>query len=182
MTDETFGPILPIVTYKTINEVLANINTREKPLALYYFGKNSQSNENLIRLRDETSSGAFIVNELCLHMSNSYLPFGGVGGSGYGRIHGKEGFNQCSNLKSVLYKSPINMYPFTAAFPPYTPEKQKVIRFLASKLDLTQAQLGKRFVWFLVALWIFWLIATKRITMKKIRTAKNMAKMMFQMM
>ena len=92
MADEVFGPILSVLTYKNWDEVVAHINSRDKPLAVYYFGKNNNNN-NMQRLRDETSSGAFLVNEAGFHMSNSYLPFGGVGASGYGRFHGKEGFD-----------------------------------------------------------------------------------------
>ena len=64
MTDETFGPILPVITYKNLDEAISIINSREKPLAIYYFGKNSSFNKNLTRVRNETSSGAFVVNEI----------------------------------------------------------------------------------------------------------------------
>ena len=120
MTDETFGPILPVITYKNLDEAISIINSREKPLAIYYFGKNSSFNKNLTRVRNETSSGAFVVNEIASQFLFQDLPFGGVGASGYGRCHGKEGFLQCSNQKSCVFKTPLNFWPFTVTIPPFT--------------------------------------------------------------
>ena len=135
MKEEIFGPILPVLTYKTMQEAVDTINSMDKPLGIYYFGKNSYSNKNLKKLRDETSSGAFLVNEIAMHFFNADTPFGGVGGSGYGRCHGKEGFMQCSNQKSVIYKSPMNFWPFTVTIPPFTSDKQRMIRFLMTTMD-----------------------------------------------
>lgn len=104
MKEEIFGPILPIITYNTIEDAIKFINDRDKPLAIYYFGSNSNSNKNLIKVQNSTSSGSFVVNEVITQMLNPYLPFGGVGASGYGRLHGKQGFDECSNLKSILRK------------------------------------------------------------------------------
>ena len=70
MNDETFGPILSIYTYKNIDEAIKFINSKPKPLAVYYFGTNSNRNENMMRLTRETSSGAFVVNETCMQMFN----------------------------------------------------------------------------------------------------------------
>lgn len=80
-------------------------------MAVYYFGKAS-GNKNKERLMDETSSGAFLVNEVMLQMVNHEFGFGGVGGSGYGRYGGYEGFKQWSNPKSVMIKPAMNMYPY----------------------------------------------------------------------
>ncbi len=121
MKDEIFGPILPVFTYKNIGEAIEFVNKLEKPLAVYYFGRNSWSNPNLMRVKEETSSGAFLVNDIAVHFLNADTPFGGVGGSGYGRCHGKEGFLQSSNTKSVMVKTPLNIWPFTVIHPPYTP-------------------------------------------------------------
>jgi aldehyde dehydrogenase (NAD+) len=71
-------------------------------------------------------------------MFNTFLPFGGVGDSGYGRLHGKEGFDGCSNKKSVMRKAPLKFYPFNVIFAPYTEDKQSMIRLLATKLDYSQ--------------------------------------------
>ena len=123
MKEEIFGPILPVFTYKNIDEAITFIKKLDKPLAVYYFGKNSWGNPNLMKLKNETSSGAFLVNDMAVHFLNADTPFGGVGASGYGRCHGKEGFLQCSNTKSVMVKTPINAWPFTVIHPPYTPDK-----------------------------------------------------------
>ena len=123
MKHETFGPILNVFTYKKFDDAVKFINARPKPLAVYYFGNNSSGNQNMQRLISETSSGAFACNEITLQMLNSELPFGGVGQSGYGRLKGKAGFDQCSNKKSILHKTPLTFYPFTVIFPPFTADK-----------------------------------------------------------
>lgn len=92
MKEEIFGPILPVFTYKNIGEAIEFIGKLDKPLAVYYFGKNSMSNPNLVRVKNETTSGAFLVNDIAIHFLNADTPFGGVGASGYGRCHGYEGF------------------------------------------------------------------------------------------
>jgi len=135
MAEETFGPILSVFTFKKFDETIQLINSKPKALAVYYFGSNSNSNENMTRLLKETSSGAFVVNDCVKQMFNQDLPFGGVGESGYGRLHGQEGFNGCSNLKSVLRKNVLKFYPFTINFAPYTEDKQSMIRLLAGKVD-----------------------------------------------
>jgi acyl-CoA reductase-like NAD-dependent aldehyde dehydrogenase len=117
MSEEIFGPILPLFSYSNINEVIKEINARPKPLSLYLFSENSK---NIHKVRDETSSGSFVVNEAVLQMANNYLPFGGVGKSGYGRYHGKSGFVAFSNAKSVCETKAFNPYPISCRFPPYT--------------------------------------------------------------
>ena len=77
MKEEIFGPILPVVTYRSFNEAVEIINSKEKPLVVYYFGK--QNSANYKRLEFETSSGALVTNEANFHGINSFLPFGGVG-------------------------------------------------------------------------------------------------------
>ncbi len=124
MQEEIFGPLLPIITYNTIEDAIKYINEREKPLAIYYFGSNSNRNANLIKVQNQTSSGAFVVNEVLMQMLNPYLPFGGVGASGYGRCHGKQGFIECSNLKSVMKKHPLPFWPFNKTLPPYKDPSQ----------------------------------------------------------
>jgi acyl-CoA reductase-like NAD-dependent aldehyde dehydrogenase len=91
MQEEIFGPILPIISFRAIDETIKIINEKDKPLAVYYFGKRN-SNVNRDRLMNETSSGAFVQNEVMLQMVNHAFGFGGVGGSGYGRYGGYEGF------------------------------------------------------------------------------------------
>lgn len=89
MQDEIFGPIFPVLFYKTFDEAITFVNERPKPLALYYFGENSIHKQRLV---NETSSGNLSFNECVMHYINHTLPFGGVGTSGYGSIHGKLGF------------------------------------------------------------------------------------------
>ena len=123
---------------KNIQETIDFITKMDKPLAVYYFGKNSWSNKNLMRVKEETSSGAFVVNDIAIHFLNASTPFGGVGASGYGRCHGREGFMQCSNTKSIMVKTPAPFWPFNIVNPPYTPANQRMIQLLARQLDYTQ--------------------------------------------
>jgi len=102
MKEEIFGPVLPIVPYKRIDDVINHINSKDKPLAIYYFG--DTSNENCQLLREQTSSGGFVCNEVINQVGSHTLGFGGVGASGYGRYGGFEGFKAFSNRKAVLVK------------------------------------------------------------------------------
>ena len=179
MAEETFGPILSVFHYKKFDEAIKLINSKPKPLAVYYFGINSNKNENMMRLLQETSSGAFVVNECVKQMFNQDLPFGGVGDSGYGRLHGKEGFNGCSNLKSVLRKHVLKFYPFTINFAPYTDDKQKMIRLLAGKVDYMQSELKSKAIKAFVVLFLLWLIVTKRLTLAKLKKLWRMLKLAF---
>ena len=129
MQEEIFGPIVPIITFKTIDDVIEIINSKDKPLALYYFGK-CYSNPNYQRIMNETSSGAFVVNEAIVHIVNHGFGFGGVGPSGYGRYGGYDGFKQWSNPKSVMIKPTLNVYPYTQMVPPFVGSKQTLIRQL----------------------------------------------------
>lgn len=110
MQEEIFGPLLPIVTYKHIDEAIAYANDREAPLDVYYFGH--KTGPNRFKVQDQIPSGALVVNETIYQVINSDLPFGGVGHSGYGRYHGKAGFVQFSNPKSMLVRPPLDFYPF----------------------------------------------------------------------
>ncbi|MGF1512147.1 MAG: aldehyde dehydrogenase [Elainellaceae cyanobacterium] len=101
MQAEIFGPLLPVLTYRTLEDAIAQINARPKPLALYLF-TNSQAVEKTVL--SSTSSGSACVNEVFLQAAIWALPFGGVGHSGSGSSHGKAGFETFSHLKSVLKK------------------------------------------------------------------------------
>lgn len=125
MQEEIFGPILPIQTFKNLDDAVEQINNREKPLALYIFSKNKK---NTTKILAETNSGGVSINETLLHLINPYLPFGGVNNSGIGKSHGKWGFIDFSNEKSVLKQN----LPFGAASlmkPPYTKFTKKLIDF-----------------------------------------------------
>lgn len=98
MREEIFGPILPALTFKKIDEALDYINSHEKPLAFYYFGKNKHAKDIL----NKTTSGGACINDTLMHIANHKLPFGGVGNSGTGKYHGKRSFLAFSNQRPVV--------------------------------------------------------------------------------
>ncbi|MGQ2967992.1 MAG: coniferyl aldehyde dehydrogenase [Allorhizobium sp.] len=114
MQEEIFGPILPIVPYDTLDEAIAYINHRDRPLALYWFGDDTQAQE---RVLSGTIAGGVTVNDTILHLAQDDLPFGGVGASGYGAYHGEAGFLALSKEKPVLKQSAISGVKFL--YPPY---------------------------------------------------------------
>ena len=114
MQEEIFGPVLPMIGYNSIDEAIAFINARPKPLALYLFSNSSGLQR---RFERETSSGAMVVNDLIMQAALSDLPFGGVGNSGMGSYHGENGFETFSHFKSVLKRSLLLDIPFR--YPPY---------------------------------------------------------------
>ena len=123
MNDEIFGPILPILSFTDLQEVIGFVNARPKPLALYIFANSDNVVDEVI---SQTSSGGVCVNHSLLHYGVSDLGFGGVGDSGIGRYHGKSGFDQFSNMKSVLKK---RFKPeLSLLYPPYTEKKEKIYR------------------------------------------------------
>lgn len=99
MQEEIFGPILPILEFEDLDEAIAKVNARPKPLALYYFGNSSDRQAAVI---NKTSSGGACINDLISHLLNPNLPFGGVGESGMGSYHGKGSFDVFTHEKSVL--------------------------------------------------------------------------------
>lgn len=114
MSEEIFGPILPVLTYESIDEVLSFISNRERPLALYLFSNDRSLKK---KVEDEISCGAIVVNDLLVHFSNPHLPFGGVGHSGMGASHGKHGFMSFTHLKPVVIGSPFFINKLF--YPPY---------------------------------------------------------------
>ncbi|MDL2228023.1 aldehyde dehydrogenase [Bacteroidales bacterium OttesenSCG-928-K03] len=98
MKEEIFGPILPVLTFENINDVLEYVNNHEKPLAFYYFGKNKKAWEIL----DKSTSGGACINDTLMHFTNDNLPFGGVGNSGMGKYHGFESFKAFSNMRGIV--------------------------------------------------------------------------------
>lgn len=99
MQEEIFGPILPILTYDTLEDAIAQVNARPKPLALYFFSQDRDRQEQILRT---TSSGGVCINDTVMQVGVNALPFGGVGESGMGSYHGKASFNTFSHFKSVL--------------------------------------------------------------------------------
>lgn len=106
MQDEIFGPLLPIVTYNTLNDAIDFINARPRPLALYLFSHDSSEQDKVLK---NTHAGGVTINDTLTHVAQDDMPFGGVGDSGIGAYHGKEGFISLSHAKSVHKKGRINM-------------------------------------------------------------------------
>ncbi|PID94091.1 MAG: aldehyde dehydrogenase [Bacteroidetes bacterium] len=114
MQEEIFGPLLPVLSFEHMDEVLQYINKHEKPLAFYYFGKNKKAKEVLYK----STSGGACVNDTLMHITNHHLPFGGVGNSGMGKYHGKDSFLAFSNRRAVVTTPtqldlPLKYVPFT---------------------------------------------------------------------
>jgi coniferyl-aldehyde dehydrogenase len=128
MQEEIFGPILPVLTYRDLEEALRYVNDRPHPLALYYFDYNSSRIDRVLR---STVSGGVTVNDVIYHIAQNNLPFGGVGSSGMGHYHGKAGFEAFSKKKGVLIQSRFSALAFLR--PPYGPLSERVIRFLLRK-------------------------------------------------
>lgn len=101
MQEEIFGPILPVLTYESIEEAISFVNKRPKPLALYIFSQDKSLQENVLA---NTSSGGVCINDVVLQLAIWDMPFGGVGNSGIGAYHGKHSFNTFSHQKSILRK------------------------------------------------------------------------------
>eukprot|EP00947_MAST-08B_sp_MAST-8B-sp1_P004444 g4444.t1 len=114
MEDEIFGPLLPALRYGSLDQAIRYINRKEKPLSLYVFTSNSADRDNVLI---NTTAGSTNVNDVLMHMSNSELPFGGVGKSGMGRYHGKFSFDCFTHNKAVLFKP--NFGDVWARYPPY---------------------------------------------------------------
>ena len=124
MQDEIFGPILPILEYSQIEEAIAQINARPKPLALYLFSQNKTYQEMVLQ---QTSSGSICFNDIAMQFGVSELPFGGIGNSGIGSYHGKASFDTFSHYKSVLnrsFKLDLNL-----RYPPYQ-GKLKLLKWI----------------------------------------------------
>ena len=126
MTDEIFGPILPVVTVGSADEAIDFVNARPKPLAAYLFTKAKGIRERMIK---RVSAGGMVVNHLVFQFATSKLPFGGVGPSGMGAYHGRWGFEEFSHRKAVLTKT---TRPDLAklVYPPYTDKAWKLARRL----------------------------------------------------
>lgn len=102
MQEEIFGPILPILTYQSLDEAIAFIHQRPKPLSLYLFSEDENATQRVI---NELSFGGGAINDTLIHLANPKLPFGGVGASGMGRYHGKYSFDTFTHEKSYIFKS-----------------------------------------------------------------------------
>lgn len=114
MQNEIFAPVLPLMHYDTLDNAIAFINARPRPLALYVFGDNSR---DIDKVRTNTVSGGLCINEVIMHVAQHDLPFGGVGDSGTGAYHGKAGFDRLSHMKPIFIQSKLN--GLNILLPPY---------------------------------------------------------------
>ena len=126
MREEIFGPVLPVITFRRIEEVIPILKEMEKPLALYLFTHDASVQEQVL---SQVPFGGGCVNDTVIHLSNSRLPFGGVGMSGMGKYHGKYSFDTFTHEKSVVVKG--TRPDVSMRYPPYTGEKlEKIRKFL----------------------------------------------------
>jgi len=126
MREEIFGPILPLVAYGSLDEAIAYVNARARPLALYVFDHDRAAIERVLA---ETISGGVTVNETILHVAQEELPFGGVGPSGMGEYHGRAGFETFSKKKAVFFQPRLNALRFLR--PPYGARVAALVKFLS---------------------------------------------------
>lgn len=125
MQEEIFGPILPVLTFSNFNEALIQIGNHEKPLSAYLFTEKSEEKEEFL---SKISFGGGCINDVVMHLSNDYLPFGGIGNSGIGNYHGKFGFEAFSHQKSILFRATWGEP--NLKYPPYSKKKLNWIKKL----------------------------------------------------
>ena len=116
MQEEIFGPVLPVMTYKSVDQAVDYINDHDRPLGLYYFGEDKAEQE---RVLTRTISGGVTTNDVVFHVSMEDLPFGGVGPSGMGSYHAIEGFREFSHARAVYHQPKIDIAKLGRLKPPY---------------------------------------------------------------
>ena len=116
MQEEIFGPVLPVKSYRTVDEAIGYVNGRDRPLGLYYFGDDAAEREKVL---DGTTPGGVTVNDVIMHVAQEELPFGGVGPAGMGSYHGHDGFKEFSHKKAVYSQIKKDIGPLQALRPPY---------------------------------------------------------------
>jgi coniferyl-aldehyde dehydrogenase len=125
MQDEIFGPLLPVKTYKSLDEVVAYVNGRDRPLGFYVFTNDKATEDKLVY---STISGGVTVNNCMLHVAQHDVPFGGIGSSGMGHYHGYEGFLEFSKLRPVFTNPRLSLLHLF--YPPYKPSQRRLLDFL----------------------------------------------------
>jgi len=125
MQDEIFGPILPVISFNNLEDVIGKIKEREKPLSLYVYSKNKKTIKKILH---EISFGGGAINESLVHYSNPNLPFGGVGASGIGNYHSKAGFDTFTHYKSILHKT--SWLEPNIKYTPFTKLKMRILKFI----------------------------------------------------
>ncbi|RZT94919.1 coniferyl aldehyde dehydrogenase [Rivibacter subsaxonicus] len=138
VNEELFGPILPVVPYDTMDEAIAYINARPRPLALYCFSHDGAERDDLLR---RTHSGGVAINDWGWQVVNHDAPFGGIGNSGMGTYHGEEGFRELSHAKTVFKRQ--RFFPIDLFYPPYGNFVQHLaLKFFLGKADPSLAAPG----------------------------------------
>ena len=127
MQEEIFGPLLPVNPYDRLEEVIDDLNRRERPLALYYFGNDRAEERTLLQ---RTISGGVTVNDVAVHFLAEELPFGGVGASGIGAYHGEYGFRRFSHERAVFHQSRLDLAGLVGLRPPYTSRLRRSLSLL----------------------------------------------------
>lgn len=125
MQDEIFGPILPILTFKNLAEVIEHNHQNEKPLAMYFFTTKKSEIKNFMT---QTQFGGGCVNDVLSHIINDKVPFGGFGASGLGNYHGKFGFDAFVHFKTIVHRK--NWFDFKIKYAPYAKKSQIIKKFL----------------------------------------------------
>jgi coniferyl-aldehyde dehydrogenase len=116
MQEEIFGPVLPVKTYKTLDEAVDYVNAHDRPLALYWFGTDEAEKDRVLA---RTTSGGVTINDVIFHVAQEDLPFGGVGPAGMGAYHGHDGFREFSHRKAVFQQLKKDIAPMLGLRPPY---------------------------------------------------------------
>jgi len=130
MQDEIFGPVMPVVPYSRLEDAIAYVNARPRPLALYYFDRDGERTRKVL---SETTSGGACVNDTLLHVGQDDLPFGGVGPSGMGSYHGPEGFYTFSHKKAVMFQPRLNSAGLLS--PPFGKTLDRLLGFMIGKAN-----------------------------------------------
>ena len=125
LEEEIFGPLLPIKPYKDFAETINYVNSKPRPLAVYYFGEDSKEERDVL---DRTTSGGVCLNDVIMHIMQEDLPFGGVGPAGMGSYHGYDGFKTFSHAKSVYKQSRFDIAGLAGMRPPYGPKTESSIK------------------------------------------------------
>jgi len=130
MQEELFGPVLCVKPYDSIDECIEFISGRPHPLALYYIGEDDDEKDRFIA---ETTSGGMCINDLAIHFACDDLPFGGIGPSGMGHYHGREGFRTFSHARSVFLQGPLNLPKLSGTLPPYGDKVDRLLTHMIKR-------------------------------------------------
>jgi coniferyl-aldehyde dehydrogenase len=125
LEEEIFGPLLPIKTYKDFNETIDYVNSKPRPLGLYYFGEDANEERQVL---DRTTSGGVCLNDVIMHIMQEDLPFGGVGPAGMGSYHGYDGFKTFSHAKGIYKQPKFDIAGLAGMRPPYNKKTQNSIK------------------------------------------------------